>query len=139
MYFPSYEAKYLRGIPEIDEGSKVSIAFHNDMLCINDNVLIPLNSIKSTENFRVQQVNYDREFSNNIINKTYYRFYRYRIFNIFFSLLNQIFNCLSVKKLNFMSIEYMDSTGSPSKGLFLADDREIKRITSLINKRKERE
>lgn len=128
-----YQAKYLNGIPEITQGVKVSITLNNYSLCINENYLIPINRIRSVENCKVHQV----RWGSKTIGKIYFRFYRNRLFNIIFGLLNQIINCLSVQKVNLMSIEYLNCEGYQCKGLFLAYNRDIKSLTTLINKRRE--
>lgn len=128
-----YQAKYLNGIPEITQGAKVSIALANGSLCINENILIPLKKIRNVENCKVHQV----KWGSKSIGKIYFRYYRNRLFNIIFGLFNPIINCLSVQKLNLMSIEYFNCEGIQCKGLFLAYNRDIKKLTALINKRRE--
>lgn len=111
------EIKLVNGIPDIKDGSTVSLYLCNDRIAIDDNFFIPLNRVIEASAFRVRGVTLKE---NTLIGKT---------------LAFCFCGLFGTQKTNFLSIEYIDLSGQQCNGLFITGDKPAKFFVDTINKK----
>lgn len=97
--------RYVKGIPDLDKGSVVTIDLCSDQIIIDDNLIIPLERVKRATSFKVRQVTLEGK---NIKDKK--------------DLRSHLLNLWRAKKnLSFLSVEFINNQGHECNGLFVSD------------------
>jgi|GEM_PF-3899522 len=119
-YDNSGRVRFVKGIPDFDKGSVVTINFCSDQIIVNDNYIIPLERVKRATSFKVRQVTLEGK---DIKDKK--------------DLRRRLFKLWGAKKnLNFLSVEFINNQGHECNGLFVSDSYPyIKEFADTVNKK----